>query len=403
MGRARGRRTVGITIAVGLVAIAFAVSAFVSCGNGDDRSSPTTFTAPRDRAAATTAPRLTLPPTTKGTLPGENLPPRPWRVGFANGVMPLELDDAQLAADLDGMAATGARWLRVDFYWPTIQEGGPDSWNWGNTDRVVLAAISRGLEILAMPAYSPSWARPPGTIDHHPPLDPDAYARFVHEAVKRYAPVGVHTWEIWNEPNTSAFWPPKPDPEAYTDLLRRAYVAIKAVDPKSTVITAGLAAGLDRSDGATLSARTFISRVYGAGGKGYFDAVGLHPQSFPAMPLDPHDWNSFYNTPTVYQVMTDNGDGAKKIWGTEFATPTGARFMSPDTQRDIITAGYQAWLAWPFTGPLLVYSWRDSGVDPSDQEANFGLLYHDRTPKPALSAFEGIVRQLEAREKGAKQ
>ena len=141
------------------------------------------------------------PPTAPARLPGEELPPRPWRTGFANGVMPLGLDDAALGRDLDGMAATGARWLRIDFYWPTIQAGGPDAWDWRGTDRIVEAATSRGLEVLAMPAYSPAWARPPGTIDHHPPLDPDMYARFVHEAVKRYAPIGVRTWEIWNEPN----------------------------------------------------------------------------------------------------------------------------------------------------------------------------------------------------------
>jgi hypothetical protein len=391
----RRRVALGTSIVAVLAALAIGASVLASCGNGDDRSSPTTITAPPD----TTGTKPTVPPpTTSGTIPGEDLPPRPWRIGVASGVMPLGLSDADLARDLDGVAATGARWVRVDFYWPTIQAGGPDSWDWTSTDRVVLGVIQRGLEVLAMPAYSPTWARPPGTIDHHPPLDPDMFARFVHEAAKRYAPLGVHTWEIWNEPNVSAFWVPKPDPEGYTDLLRRANLAIKAVDRRATVITAGLAAGLDRSDGETLSARTFLSRVYAAGGKDSFDAVGLHPQSFPAMPLDAHDWNSFYNVPTVYQVMADNGDGAKKIWGTEFATPTGARFMSPEAQRDIIVQGYRAWLAWPFTGPLLVYSWRDAAVDPNDLEANFGLLYHDSTPKPALAAFDTIVSELEARE-----
>jgi hypothetical protein len=209
--------------------------------------------------------------------------------------------------------------------------------------------------------------------------------------------MGVDTWEIWNEPNVAAFWPPRPDPEGYAALLQRAYVAIKSVDPDSTVITAGLAAGLDESDGSTLSARTFLRRVYEAGAGDSFDAVGLHPQSFPASPDHVAAWNSFYNAPTVHHVMADHGDADKRIWGTEFATPTGpsANSVTPEMQRDILLAGYRDWLSWPFTGPLLVYSYRDAADDPSDREANFGLLHHDRRPKLAFDAFRNIVRMLE--------
>jgi hypothetical protein len=390
-GRARVISIVAVSTAV--LALGGAMAVFAACGNGDDRVADTTFTAPRDTEAA----QPTAPPPSIGQLPGERLPPRPWRTGFANGVMPLQLDDAQLARDLDGMAATGARWLRVDFYWPTVQEGGPQSWNWAGTDRVVKGAIERGMEVLAMPAYSPEWARPPGTIDHHPPLDPDWYANFVYEAAKRYGPLGVDTWEIWNEPNVEAFWQPRPDPAGYAALLQRAYTAIKKADPDATVISAGLATGLDEADGSTLSARTFLSRVYDAGGGDSFDAVGLHPASFPTLPLEPSDWNSFYNAPTVYQVMVDHGDGDKKIWATEFGAPTGAaqNAVTPEFQRDILLAAYQGWLAWPFTGPLLVYSYRDLAIDPGDREANFGLVHHDGTPKVAMRAFEDVVTQLE--------
>jgi polysaccharide biosynthesis protein PslG len=388
-----------MSVVSGLLVVIVAMAALAACGNGNDKASPTTITAPHD----TTALRPTSPPPTVGRLPDEVLPPRPWRTGFANGVMPLQLDDAELEQDLDGMAATGARWLRVDFYWPTVQQDGPQSWNWESTDRVVKAAHERGLEILAMPAYSPEWARPPGSMDHHPPLDPDWYARFVYEAAKRYSPLGVHAWEIWNEPNVTAFWPPRPDPEGYAELLKRAYVAIKSVDPKATVITAGLATGLDQSDGSTLSARTFLRRVYEAGAGGSFDAVGLHPAPFPALPTDPSDWNSFYNTPALYQVMADHGDARKKIWGTEFGTPTGdaSNSVTPEFQRDILLTGYRTWVAWPFTGPLLVYSYRDYANDPNDREANYGLVRFDGTPKLALHAFEDVVTQLGTRPKRA--
>jgi hypothetical protein len=387
----RARVATVVASAAGALALIGALVAIDGFGDGDDTPVSTTFTTPRDTPAAgptTPPPSLVRPRLAQ---------PRPWRTGFANGVMPLGLSDADLAADLDGMAATGARWLRVDFYWPTVQEGGPGSWDWSSTDRVVRAVLERGMEVLAMPAYSPHWARPPGTGDHHPPLDPDDFARFVYEAAKRYAPLGVDTWEIWNEPNVEAFWHPQPNPEGYADLLRRAAFAIKSVDPHATVISAGLAPGVDQPDGSTLSARTFLQRMYAAGAGDAFDAVGLHPQSFPSLPGDASYWNSFYNVPAVYQVMVDHGDADKVIWGTEFATPTGPSqsAVSPEFQRAIVAAGYQQWLAWDFTGPLLVYSYRDYADEPYDREANFGLLQFDRTPKPAFEHFVGIVDALE--------
>jgi hypothetical protein len=388
----RSRLAVGGAAGVVVLALVGTLVAVFGFGNGDNTTPTTTITVPPD----TTATASTVAPPQVSTPPSIAALPRPWRTGFANGVMPLQSSDADLAKDLDGMAATGARWLRLDFYWPTIQQAGPQSWDWSGTDRVVGAALLRGMHILAMPAYSPTWARPAGTEDHHPPLNPDWYARFVYEAVKRYAPLGVHAWEIWNEPNVDVFWQPKPDPAAYAALLERAAVAIKSVDPLSTVITGGLAPALDKADGSSLSARTFLSRVYDAGASGAFDAVGLHPYSFPAMPLDPSDWNTFYNAPTLYQVMVDHGDAKKRIWGTEFGAPTGVDLNAgtPQFQNDVLLAGYRDWMKWSFTGPLFWYSWRDTGVNAGDRESNFGLLAHDGTPKPALNAFDDVVRQL---------
>jgi hypothetical protein len=59
-----------------------------------------------------------------------------------------------------------------------------------------------------------------------------------------------------------------------------------------------------------------------------------------------------------------------------------------------VPAAYAEWRAWPFTGPLLWYTYRDIGRDPSDIEADFGLVTADYRPKePARSAFEAVVRR----------
>src|SRR5690242_752194 len=105
----------------GVVVAVLAVALFASCGHSDKNASPTTFTTPHETAAPPPSTTTTTPSTTQPP------PPRPWRTGFADGTMPLQDSEADLARDMDGMAATGAHWFRIDFYWATVQDGGPNS------------------------------------------------------------------------------------------------------------------------------------------------------------------------------------------------------------------------------------------------------------------------------------
>ena len=151
-------------------------------------------------------------------------PVAPASVGFSPGANIITASDADLARELDVMAATGAGWLRLDFPWPTVQPT-PTTWNWAPFDRVVQAASARGLQILALPSYTPRWAMAPGSPENAPPADPAAFATFVSQLVKRYQPAGIRHWEIWNEPNGIWTWSP-PDPAGYARLLVAASLAI---------------------------------------------------------------------------------------------------------------------------------------------------------------------------------
>lgn len=388
--RAAGR----VSLLLAVLALALVLTrAVTSDGEG---APPTSFTVPPD----TDPPGPTTPPPEGARLPGEVIPPRVWEAGFSPGISILGRSPRQLARDLDAMAGTGARWLRVDFDWSQVQDAGPGAYDWTRVDRVVRAAHRRGMSILALATYTPAWARPEGTTNKHPPTDPDDFARYVHEAAQRYAPLGVHTWEIWNEPNTSSFWEPLPDPEGYAALLVRAAATIRAVDPAATIVSGGLSPASDRADGSRVRDRTFLARVYEAGAAGAFDAVGLHPYTYPSRPLDPGDWNTFLNAAAVHRVMADHGDGARKIWGTEFGAPTppGARTVPPEEQAAILREGYAAWTAWPFTGPLLWFAYRN---DPaSNTDGDFGLVGPDGTRKPAFGAFVDVVALLAARGDG---
>jgi hypothetical protein len=298
---------------------------------------------------------------------------------------------AQRDADLDTIAAAGMTWVRADFYWGSIEtERGHFSWS--ATDAFVRAARARGLRVLAMPEYTPAWARS-GPTDKYPPVHPEDYAAFVRALAKRYAPMGVHAWEIWNEPNLSIFWKPRADPVAYTRLLKLAYTAIKHADPSATVVSGGLApAGNTGRDVAPL---TFVASMYEHGAKGTFDALGYHPYSYPYAPMHKAAWNTFYRTPDVHALMARYHDGGKAIWGTETGFPTGSnsRAVSAATQAEYMTAEIKQWTSWSFHGPIIFFSIRDSTTDRQSLNGNMGMLYYSRAPKPVFAAIKQLLRR----------
>ena len=311
------------------------------------------------------------------------------RVGFSNGAGLMWESDAELARDLDLMVASGARWVRLDFDWSGV-EGTRGRYDWSNLDRVVTAVRSRGLEVLALPAYTPAWARPAGTTTHHPPTDPAWFAAFAGAAAARYAPAGVRVWEVWNEPNIVNFWQPKPDVAAYVQLLKATSAALRAAAPGVTVLTGGLSPASDTADGSYVDPRTFVKRMYELGAASSFDGLAVHPYSFPALPSDTStaSWNTFQKMSTMRQTMVAYGDEAKKVWLTETGAPTGGdSAVTEQRQAEIVTDTLQATAQLSWAGPVFFYAARDAGTDPNDREHNFGLVRRDFSPKPAWAAL----------------
>jgi hypothetical protein len=99
------------------------------------------------------------------------------------------------------------------------------------------------------------------------PASASAYGTFAGQVAARYGPMGVNTYEIWNEENNQAFWYPAPNPSLYTAMLKDAYAAIKAVQPGATVISGGLAPAAD--DGAgDIAPIEFLQDMYADGARG---------------------------------------------------------------------------------------------------------------------------------------
>lgn len=323
------------------------------------------------------------------------------RVGFTNGGQLLWESDADLARDLDTQVLSGARWLRVPIDFNSVQAYGPGSWNWSFEDRVIGAAVRRGLKVLAMPAYTPAWARASwcSSSMYCPPANPDDFANFVRAAAVRYAPSGVHAWEIWNEPNWAPWWLGAPNAAAYVSVLRPTYLALHAADPSVTVVSGGLAPHGDLSSNPSdpFNPVNYLEAMYAAGARGFFDAVGIHP--YPPLPYGPLfgsvNWNTMLQTSMLHDVMNAHGDGWKQLWGTEYGAPTGGtdpKVVTPATQAQYIAQGALYWTSRPYTGPLFIQSVRDMGYADPAQWANFmGVMWQDFTPKPALQTVASML------------
>ena len=122
--------------------------------------------------------------------------------------------------------------------------------DWSVPDRVVGDLRAAGIEPLLTIFGSPTWANgvpgsKPGSNTYVPPRGPalDAwlkrYSNFLVAAVKRYHRA-VRRWEIWNEPNLTKFWRPRPDPVAYLQVYETLRATILRVDPKAQVAVGGL-------------------------------------------------------------------------------------------------------------------------------------------------------------------
>ncbi|MBA2348543.1 MAG: cellulase family glycosylhydrolase [Solirubrobacterales bacterium] len=306
------------------------------------------------------------------------------------------------------LKTNGIRTVRVNMNWREGEQRGKgimDPWAFARMDGVIDEVRAAGLEVL-MPISDgvPYWASadPQKRIvdgrevynQNYKPTNPQDYADFAAFVARRYAPKGVHLYEVWNEPNLARFWPSGPNPAEYVALLRAAHPAIKAADPEARIILGGLS----KSDAK------YLDGVYAAGGRPYFDIAAVHPYTGS---VDPEwCWNlpgtttrapdAFCGLEEVRRVMERNGDSAKKMWLTEFgwSTSTSEYGVSESKQADYLTRSVARLGSYPWVERAYWYAMRNFHVlkdEPANLEANFGVLRTDFSPKPALAALRGAA------------
>ncbi|WP_167103694.1 LGFP repeat-containing protein [Mycobacterium sp. DL592] len=311
--------------------------------------------------------------------------PAPTTIGFSQPGEFMSMTAADIGHTLDLMVATGAKTLRTVIPWSVVEQT-KGTLNWSLVDAVVNAAVARSMSILGIVAFTPDWARAAGTATMiGRPASVTDFAAFAKKAAARYNGK-ISAYEIWNEPNSSLFYSPGPDPTGYTALLKAAYPAIKSVSSSLQVVAGAL--GADVTSATATDPVTFLTQMYAAGAKNYFDALSFHPYQYS---LSFSAGVDIANSPVqqlmdMRTTMVTNGDSAKKIWATEYGEPTAA--VDENTQSSMINDVVTKWQELPYTGPVMIYTTRDKSTGSSDPEDTFGVFRSDWAPKIAQQVLQ---------------
>lgn len=295
-------------------------------------------------------------------------------------------------ADLDRIAAAGFKFVRMDLGWAGIERRRGE-YDWSAYEELISNLERRGLRAILILDYSnPLYeeavtARNPvfggeqrDTASPQHPESVAAFARWAAAAATHFQGRRV-IWEIWNEPNIS-FWKPKPDVTQYTTLALATCKAIRAVDPKATII----------GPATSEVPLPFLETFFAGGALEYLDAVSIHPYRNYAKPPETAAEDYAKLRALIAQYAPSKKKNLPIISG-EWGYASHTRGVSLETQA-AFAARQQ--LANLLAGvPLSIwYDWKNDGTDPAEREHNFGVVTDQLAAKPAYLAIKTLTTEL---------
>jgi len=287
------------------------------------------------------------------------------------------------------IAGAGFQWVRITASWHRIQSSKNGRYDWQDIDDAVALAKKYNLKVLMQISGAPEWATGADKLSaaeknalnarkiwvaSFAPLPQynNEFSNFVSALVKRYAPKGVIDYEFWNEPGNPEFWHdtiqnPRPNPEHYTDLLKIAYTAAHDAHNDVNVMAGGMTVGASNSTTGYVGPMEFLERMYRAGAKGYFDGLSHHPYGIYARTFRDNGWANMIGDvvapgggeKTLYQIMSEHGDGNKKIWITEVGIDAAYPGIEETKQANVISKILDQYQKSNIYGPLIFYQAKD--------------------------------------------
>lgn len=318
----------------------------------------------------------------------------------------------------------GMGWLRQQVRWQDLQ-GAPGTAChaicWGELDAIVDDANRAGVALLFSVVKAPTWATGNGQNGMPSPNHYDDFADFMGKMAERYRG-RVQAYEIWNEQNLA--WENGgrvANASNYMDMLVQASEAIKAADPGARVVSGGPSATETNRSDIAISDLTFYRQMFADPRfRTHVDIIGAHPGG-AANPPDtmwpdkPGPGPNFVTSREFYfrriedvrAVQVQSGLGDMPVWITEFGWATknntpGYEYgnsVSQQKQAEWIVQAfqmgrneYQPWLQGMFLWQLnFAPRWRAEGNELHEQ-ASFGVLNGDWSPRPAYNAIKNMPK-----------
>jgi len=302
--------------------------------------------------------------------------------------------------DMELLQRSGIKLLRISFGWDGIQPE-KDKYTWGFWDDYVRIAVEEyGITLVPYVCYTPMWNSTGDTLNfwNHTPKDYEQFGRFMTVLVNRYKK-WIKTWELWNEPDISAYW--SGTPEDLARLTKIGAQAVRAADPQAKIVLAGLAHDTN-----------FLLKLFRDFGiSPYVDIVNCHNynETWSGQPLE--HITEYVNT--VADIVRQYGND-QSIWMAEVGYST---YRNGAHVSDSYTAYYdyehtpkyqavhlvRALTLLLATEKLAAVTWYEVKDLPAQEQVigdvnnrNLGVASVDYTPKPAeraLSFFNTLFSQ----------
>lgn len=345
------------------------------------------------KAASTKAIRASA-----GQLRGVNLTPM-------KAFMPGGQSDADNQREVQSACRMGADVVRVFVMWYLLEpsRGQVDPAYAAKLDSLVGEANACGTRVMLMLAATPAWdsSAPDGTgfprSGTFAPRDGE-FKWMVSWMLRRWP--SLQSIEVWNEPNYRPYF--SSTPADYAALVNAA-VAAKQEVGSSTLILAGAIASGDV---------TYLNQVYAAGMRGQ-DGISIHPYSMYCSGVctltNPNPASAPFRLAitAVHNLMVARGDDSG-LWLTEFGfatCPAAGSCISEPQQAKWMVKSVRIASCYPYVRGLLPFTIRDiPSPDPAYdlvQDAHFGLLHKDYSPKPSYSAMAAAYKALDSSQRRA--
>lgn len=303
-------------------------------------------------------------------------------------------------------AEAGSETIRINTWWtegwneihpPPRGERHP--YKWVDLDLQYNTARRVGMRPIIVILGAPKWARHAGWREHcpdqvrlpcaYPPRRDtlDNFRAWTETLMRRY-PEALAI-EVWNEPNVSRFWAPRPAPKLYAQLLRRVHAARVRSGFRGSIVLGGLAPAMRHGAAARRAGDSrFLRGVYRHARKSWFDGIGHHPYPFhPRRPAAGWVAGMTRHLKRIIRVRNRHQHRRAGLWLTELGVRGGGegfkdRTVRPALQGPILKRLYDAARKRPVRA-ITFYTFVELPFAGAQWES-FGVVEAQLRPKPAF-------------------